>query len=247
MKDLKTHISESLIMSYDHEKLKKRLKKKYKVIRFVDMKSKSKVRSFTMTVDKDEFEKIETDPAFYKLLDFFGYYQTELNYVMDVEEYDIRLEPNFGTKCTDFVYNECDGIIYHVTREVHMDSISKKGLIPMAGKSYREFPERIFFSCGKDKHEVLTNIQDIVDQLGREKYTILEIHLKDHKYNIDFYYDPSEDDKHNYIYANAIIFPFYIDREYDSIDELKEWLDSIIEKRYFNGKQMWIRKISRRQ
>lgn len=223
MKDLKTHINESLIMSYDHEKLKERLKKKYKVIRFVDVKSKSKVRSFTMTVSEDEYWKIAEDQGFYSLLNFFGYYATETNRMKDLGEIDVRLEPVFGTKCTDLVYNECKGVVYHVTKKENLNDIWRKGLIPLEGKTYRLFTERVFFSCGKDIDEIINNIKDIINQLNVRDYVILEVDLKRHKYNVDFYYDPSEDDKHNYIYANAIMFPSYIEPYY-SVEELETHL-----------------------
>ena len=45
-----------------------------------------------------------------------------------------------------------------------------------------------------------------------------------YKYNVDFYFDPSEDDKHNYIYANAYFYPHMI-------DEIKD-LETLINENY---------------
>ena len=62
------------------------------------------------------------------------------------------------------------------------------------------------------------------------------INLNKYHYNIDFYYDPSEDDIHNYIYANAVIFPHMIE-EIGTIDDLNKYFginESYETKKIFN-------------
>ena len=46
------------------------------------------------------------------------------------------------------------------------------------------------------------------------------IDLKENHYNVDFYYDPSEDNWHNYIYCNAY-FPYKYIIKFDNIEDIK--------------------------
>jgi len=220
MKNLK----ESLIKSYDTNKLINIIEKKYKDIRISLYPSKSNESLFYIEFNnKDDYNKFQIDQYIQKQLDFFGYYITEINN----EQLVIFIEPNFGTKCTNFVYNECNGLVWHITSEEKYQLIKEQGIKPFIGnkKRYRYFTERIFLSCGENKDEIIDNIDFLIDQLSIKNPIILLIDLKDpKKYNIDFYYDPSEDNWHNYIYCNAWIPPKYISR-INNIEDIKINID----------------------
>ena len=136
----------------------------------------------------------------------------------------LRFEPIFGQKCNDLVYKECNGVIYHITDDRFIDKIRKKGLISFRNSNYRNFSDRVFFSCGKNKKEIIDNLKNVIKQLEKINYHILKIDLNKYKYNVDFYFDPSEDDKHNYIYANAYFYPHMI-------EEIKD-LETLINENY---------------
>ena len=211
MKKLKNYIDESLIKSYDTEKLISVIYKKYPNITYNYNKSKSKEYIFTIYFKNEEdYYNFFSDFYIQHQLDFFGYYITEIGN----KDKFIMFEPNFGTKCTNFVYNKCNGLVFHVTSKEKYDMyIKEKGLKPFEGniRKYRYFSERIFLSCGETKQEIVNNIKFLINQLHKINPVILMIDLKDHNYNVDFYYDPSEDEWHNFIYCNAW-FPYkYID------------------------------------
>lgn len=151
MKLLRNYIEESLIKSYDTEKLKKHLKRKYHVIDFHDYDSMNVYR-FVMTIKN--LNNIIDDPALYKTIDLYWYTITEINYIKSLNVYDIHLEPNFGVKCNDFIYNQCDGIIWHVSSKTneHNINIDKKGIRPFEGNNYRIFNERAFLFAEKLKN-----------------------------------------------------------------------------------------------
>lgn len=226
MKDIKNHIEESLIKSYDTNKLIDKIKNRYKDIEVSLYPSKSDESLFTITFnDKDNYERFLEDIYIQKQLDFFGYYITEK---ID-KKLLIAIEPNFGTKCTDFVYNNCNGLIFHITsKEFYKNNIKYKGLKPKIGniKKYRYFTERIFLICGETTDEIIENIELIIDQKGYEKdsYVILMIDLKENHYNVNFYYDPSEDNWHNCIYCNAY-FPYKYINEIKNITDIKANID----------------------
>lgn len=230
MKTLKNKIDESLIKSYDTNKLINKIKTKYKekINDIHIQKSKSYIQSFSIQFNEKYNDEIVYDELLYKLIDFFGYYITEYKYIISEKNYILRFEPIFGTKCNDLVYKKCDGIIYHITQENFIKNIRKKGLIPFENNSYRNFTNRLFFCCGESKEEIKNNIKFLLNQISnKDSYIILKINLLKYNYKVDFYYDPSEDDKHNYIYANAYFFPHMIEEigtlnDFDNIKENKK-------------------------
>lgn len=221
MKTIKNHIEESLIKSYDTNKLIDKIKNRYKDIEVSLYISKSDESLFSIVFkNKKDYENFLKDIYIQRQLDFFGYYITEK---ID-KDLLIAIEPNFGTKCTDFVYNECNGLIFHITsKEKYEYFIKDIGIKPFEG-TYRNFTERTFFICGKTKEEIIENIEFIIDQLNKSNPIILMIDLKKHKYNVDFYYDPSEDNWHNCIYCNAW-FPITYITEVRKLTDLKVNID----------------------
>ena len=226
MKNINNYIDESLTKSYDPDILINKLKNKYKekINNIYAQKSKSNVQSFSIQFDEQYMYDIVYDESLYKLLDLFRYYVTEYKEIKTENNQILRFEPIFGQKCNDLVYKECNGVIYYITDDRFIDKIRKKGLIPFRNSNYRNFSDRVFFSCGKNKKEIIDNLKNIIKQLEKINYHILKIDLNKYKYNVDFYFDPSEDDKHNYIYANAYFYPHMI-------DEIKD-LETLINENY---------------
>lgn len=215
-------LKESLIKSYDTNKLIDKIKNKYKDIETILYPSKSNESLFSIKFNnKESYEKFLEDIYIQKQLDFFGYYISEK---ID-EDLMVAVEPNFGTKCTDFVYDKCNGLIFHVTsKEKYNKFIKDKGLKPFIGSKYRKFSERIFFTCGETKEDIIENIKFLIDQLQKDNPVILMIDLKENKYNVDFYYDPSEDNWHDFIYCNAW-FPISYIAEIKKLSDLKVNID----------------------
>ena len=222
MNNLNRFIKESLIKSYDTNKLINKIESRYKNINISLYPSKSEESLFRIEFnDKDEYKKFLEDIYIQRQLDFFGYYITEK---IDKDLF-VFIEPNFGTKCTKFVYDNCNGLIFHITDNYSYEhNIRYKGLKPKYGniKKYRYFNERVFLICGETKEEIIDNIELIIDQKGyiKDDYVILMINLKENNYNVDFYYDPSEDNWHNCIYCNAF-FPYNYITKIKKMSDLK--------------------------
>jgi len=217
MKSLK----ESLIKSYDTNKLCDKIEKKYNNIDISFEPSKSDESMFKISFsNKNDYNDFLEDIYIQRQLDFFGYYITEKIDKVNT----VYIEPNFGTKCTKFVYDKCNGLIFHITNKEAFKNIKYKGLKPKYGdiKKYRYFTERIFLVCGETKEEIINNIEFVIKQKGynKDNVIILMIDLKATKYNVDFYYDPAEDDWHNCIYCNAW-FPYSYITEVKKLSDLK--------------------------
>ena len=211
---------------YQTKSLIDKIKRKYENIDISIHHSKSDISLFRIVFnEEDDYDKFLTDIYIQRQLDFFGYY---VNENID-DELTIFIEPNFGTKCTNFVYNNCNGLIFHVTdKETYINNIKYSGLKPKYGdiRKYRYFNERIFLTCGETKEEIIDNIKLIIDQKGYkpDNYVLLMVDLKKTKYNVDFYYDPSEDNWHNCIYCNAW-FPYRYITEVRKLTDLNVNID----------------------
>ena len=238
MKHLKDKVQESLIKSYNTDKLIEKISKRYNNIDIIKNQSKSKEVYFSIQFyNKDDYKKFLTDIYIQRQFDFFGYYVT----VENEKKLFVSIEPNFGTKCTDFVYNNCNGLIFHVTTVENATSIIdfSKGLKPVEGhkEKTRYYTERAFFICGETKEEIVDNIKYVKKQKGYtdDDYAIIMCDLKDPKYNIDFYYDPASDNWHNCIYCNAW-FPY----NYLSwIEDVKDITVNIKEDLTYPKKRPW--------
>ena len=68
---------------------------------------------------------------------------------------------------TNYIYNECKGIVYHVTKndEKTLDSIFKWGLKPRTA-SYRDFNERVLLIASDDKKKLKQSIDDVISILS---------------------------------------------------------------------------------
>ena len=237
MKSIEAKLKESLIKSYDTNKLISIIRKKYPNTDYSYNNSKSKEYLFIIYFnDEKDYNDFFEDFYIQHQLDFFGYYITSY----DKTEKCIVFEPNFGTKCTNFVYDNCNGLIFHVTSEEKYNQyIKNKGLKPFEGdiKKYRYFSERIYLSCGESKEEIIENIDFLIQQLNVNNPVIIMIDLKEHNYNVDFYYDPSEDSWHNFIYCNAWFPEKYI----TLIEHINDIDYNIKEDLTYNKKLPWMR------
>lgn len=78
----------------------------------------------------------------------------------------MHLEPNFGKKCNELVYDKCNGVVWHVSKKDFEKYITHDGIKPRAGKNYRMFSERVFLSCGETSQEIIDNVKFLLKQLA---------------------------------------------------------------------------------
>lgn len=112
--------------------------------------------------------------------------------------YKIRIEPIQSTNCDDYVYKDCDGILYHLTTKSSIPQILKQGLKMKGSKNaYRKIEDKVFFCCGDTleklrqtliKVGITKGYYDIEKSKFYNNAAILRINVK--KYNVHFYEDP---------------------------------------------------------
>lgn len=211
MKSLKISLTENLFDPYtrEQERLYESLLRSYspyKLINALEKKFGNKILQYARP-DPSEYDKLcatvfvctpeneiylKTDVEFQSILNLYNYtfsysYEIKRNgHLMKV----CVLEPNITGDYTKIVYDEWNGIVYHVTLKRYVDSILENGLRPKSA-NYRDYDERIFVTGGKD---FVRNLSILIDDLGykNKDYIILKINLNKNPRKIKLFRDPMQ-------------------------------------------------------
>lgn len=129
----------------------------------------------------------------------------------------LRIEPIQSENKDNFVFNECEGIVYHLCDKKYLKSILKNGLRMKGEKNtYRIIENKVFFVCGKTNEDLKRSIRRVAASKSfwdwknnklEDKVCILKVSVN--KYNIHFYEDTYYDDgeKIGAVYSYAYFPP----------------------------------------
>lgn len=120
----------------------------------------------------------------------YGYYIAKQ--YKEGTRYILIIETTYGyTDKTDYVYNECNGILYHITANKYVPKILKIGLAPKHLNKQCFHPARIYFSGSDASKKSLINLGKQLHPNGN--FTILKIDLSKmpKKTKLKFYMDPA--------------------------------------------------------
>lgn len=130
----------------------------------------------------------------------------------------IQVEPAKREKCTNFVKDNCHGIIYHVTTKNHKKEIDKIGLRCKGEKRVqRYYTNRIYFICIEDNEDLIKQIKVIQKSFGDKipDSELLVYKFDISKTNIDFYRDSYDYPDTNAIYTYSNLPSEYIIKSVD--------------------------------
>ena len=100
----------------------------------------------------------------------------------------LQLEPNMSMQCNKYVYQECGGILFHLTPKASVESILQNGLRMRSLKSdKRNYKHRCYFVVGKNS----TDRRNAIRALMKDDLEILKIDLNTYGKNLEFYHDPA--------------------------------------------------------
>ena len=191
---------ESLLNSYDPKKLVKELNKKFKkYIEKIDIISLDRLTKNIRIKFYDEFNT--SNGEYQSLLNLYNYYESK-----NIDNKIITLSPRISEDMSDKVYNESNGIVYHICPNYVVDKILENGLRPKSGKNSKIYKNRvwhpksiyvIFNKVDNDtknyfKQEIendkITNEYDNT-VLSNNDVTILKIDLNKYDRKLKFYKD----------------------------------------------------------
>lgn len=233
------HIYETLIKSHDYHKLCKYLKNWFIDAEFIPISSdKSNATSFEICTKiskltnslmfythNKKFTNVENIDIPSELLDtmnFFNYYFSIVKPIYDENLCYILCEPKYSKKVTNIVYNEYNGILYHVTTKQNWKNIKLKGL-QLRGNSnlYRYIEPRINFFLANNNEDIFKLANIIITQKGysTEDCVLLKIDLNvgtknefnRSSYSLDFYKDTLYNED-CFVYTYGLIHPRFISK-----------------------------------
>lgn len=198
-KDL--YLFETLNHSWDSQKLVNELNKISNIKKVNYVNPKHKITQFEIIYNNyEEINKLLNNDKFWSLIRLYNYY---IKTVVE-DNNSIILEPYKPEDITNKIYNDLNGIIYHITtKQKYISSIKNKELAPkwkgewdkLKNKPFNIWRDgRIFFIGDNDEKKVrqqLTSIKNTSSKLRNEEYIILKINLNKYKNKLRFRIDSS--------------------------------------------------------
>lgn len=159
-------------------------------------------KSFSFKINEEDYKDVITSKQFNDIIKFYNYVKIrDIHYKLS-KTYRITLEPNVTHDMTDYVYDECDGIVYHITPVQYKDSILNTGLRTKVTKKYKipkdfiEFHKRIYYIAVPNKRntdDILYEAKDMFTEENEELCVIkVDLHKLDEIYlehKVHFYKD----------------------------------------------------------
>lgn len=184
MKSLRDILVENL-QTHNKLDLRKRLTKIFPDIEFGTFSHE--LIQFTSNKTLTEQER----KYFEDIVRFFGYF------ISREKNNHYTICPYYSTNKTQYIYNDCNSICYHLTTEKEVKSILVNGLRCKNGKNdslYRFFPNRIYvIATDKDINSIAfkNDIKHILWELDCEPDDLILLKIDISGKNLNFYHDDS--------------------------------------------------------
>lgn len=162
--DYQSALYERLKDSLDYNELIKKLQDLFGFGNVIDVvNSKSNIaKNFTIQTNNIDIQEnsIKENPEFISLLSYYNYF------INAVGENYIQLAPYKPTEATDKIYNDFNGILYHICTKDQLARIKKYGLVPRNVKSEKiNRPYRRFYIQSGNKKENISELKILANGL----------------------------------------------------------------------------------
>lgn len=185
---------EGLTFSYPPGTFAKYLYNKYETIQNIDTTDTGKILIHCFIKDN----KILKDSISKSDLNLGGYFLEREGIDKKYNQfYFLLYAPKYDFfDYTDYVYNDLNGIVYHITKKAYVDKIIKYGLVPKSKNKGCIHPDRIYVLCEQPLSKYKFFAKDLYKNDG-DIYCLLKINLKQHilyihnKTQLKFLNDPN--------------------------------------------------------
>ena len=219
--EYKSCVYEILLSSYDAQKLYSELMSRFgdSLVEYHRMYNK-KATNKSISLKYKELGFVDSE-EFKTLLNLYNY---TLTYI-DEDTKEINLEPNIPDDLSEYVYDECGGVVYHITKYFKVGNIKKYGLKPKTGK-YRDFSERVYFTTGNDSNDIRNGLDRIYDIFTQDKtfdpstLVVIQVNLNKYGHKVTLFRDNVIDD--NAYWTSEYIPPYCFEKILFYNDFMKE-------------------------
>lgn len=190
---------ENLNRSYNSKELVSKLKDKFndKIInpRFVE--TMKDTNSFTIEIDDKD---LINDEEFKSIMNFYNYYVSYCE--RKNNNYEVYIEPYKPKEVTDYIYNDCKGIIYRYVDDYGLKRLNHHGLVPRHDIK-RYYPMYIFVVGNHDKDKLIRTLKLIPKDIKKKNLHLIKIDLNKYKNKLKFFIDTA-----------TVNYEAYVTREY---------------------------------
>lgn len=206
-------IYENIIMSYDSSELLEKIKNKFNEYIYDGAEVNPSYKSNSIDLFISD-KSLLNNEEFKSLLNFYNYYVSfceERNY-NDLIYYEIYIEPYKPEEKTDYIYNNCKGIVYRFVDDNGLKRLNHHGLSPRYDID-RYYPKYIFVVADEDKNKLKETLKGVQQQIKKRNLHLIEIDLNKYENKLRFYVDVASVNYDAYVTREYI--PKYCCREID--------------------------------
>ena len=184
-------IYENILKSYKSEKLLNKITKKFGNYLYdgIEVNAVTKTNSLTLFISDN---KLVNDEEFKSLLNLYNYYVSfcEDRKYYDIKYYEVYIEPYKPKEMTDYIYNDCKGIVYRFVNDNGLKRLNHHGLVPRHDND-RYYPRYIFVVADKDKNELKETLTKVQGEIKKLNIHLIKIDLNKYENKLKFYKDPA--------------------------------------------------------
>ena len=178
-------VYENLNKSYDPDKLYQDLVKKFDVSNGIYADTNSDIKSFTFEVTNKD---IINNEEFKSLLNFYNFYVSFCEKKND--KYLVYIEPYKPEDKTNYIYNNCKGIVYRFVNDNGLKRLENYGLSPRHDKD-RYYPRYIFVIADEDEIRLKETLKNVQREIKKTNLHLIKIDLNKYENKLRFYVDPA--------------------------------------------------------
>lgn len=196
-------IYENISKSYKSEELLSKIKNKFNSYLYdgAEVNPTTETNSIDLYISNKELINNE---EFKSLLNFYNYYISfceERKYEQTIY-HEIYIEPYKPEEKTDYIYNECKGIVYRFVDNNGLKRLNHHGLVPRHDAD-RYYPRYIFVIADKDELKLKKTLSLVQREIKKTNLHLIKIDLNKYENKLRFYKDTA-----------SVNYEAYVTREY---------------------------------
>lgn len=186
-------IYENINKSYSSKELIKKINSKFRsyIYDSVEVNTSDenrKVNSIGLYINDDSLQYNE---EFKSLLNFYNYYVSFCEYRKEYDGYwEIYIEPYKPEEKTEYIYNDCKGIVYRFVNDNGLKRLNHHGLVPRHDND-RYYPRYIYVVAEKNNIDLKKTLSKVQKEIKKTNLHLIKIDLNKYENKLKFYVDPA--------------------------------------------------------
>lgn len=196
-------IYENIEHSYSSKELLSKINSKFKEYLYDGIEvstNNENTKSIDIYINNKDLQYNE---EFKSLLNFYNYYVSFCEYRKEYGGYyEMYIEPYKPKEATDYIYNDCKGIVYRFVNDNGLKRLNHHGLVPRHDKD-RHYPRYIFVIANPNENKLKDILSQVQSEIKKTNLHLIKIDLNKYENKLKFYIDPA-----------SVNYEAYVTREY---------------------------------